>query len=340
MKRALLVLFMILTLSGAAWAQPKVAVLDALVQKGIDSSVAVPVTEKVIERLVVSGRYVVLDRANIEQVLREREFQVSGLVSDEDITAAGKYLGADLVVVVRVQKVAETYFVSSKMITVESGVIVNQSSAEGEGKLSVLIRLAEESGDVLCGNKAQERTAAEPAKAEPRETPPAKIKKRAPAQSQKVGTRTYLGFGGGTQSFDGNLYYYPNYESDGMELYAISEIWKGFCVLGNVAYLDAYTIDNGAAFLSADIGFGYARPSGIFMPWIGARVGYTFMDWPSKSLSYSDWEYGADLGADLRLGRFLLGVLYQLTASSFSESGLNELFVLQNNLYFLLGYKL
>ena len=98
------------------WARSKVAVLDAIVQKGIDGSVVVPVTEKVMGCLVVSGRFTVLDRANVEKVLREREFQVSGLVSDAEITEAGKYLGADFVVVIKVQRLAATYFLGAKMI--------------------------------------------------------------------------------------------------------------------------------------------------------------------------------------------------------------------------------
>jgi hypothetical protein len=135
----------------AAWSQPKIAVLDTQVPQSIDQSVVIPTTEKIIERLVVSGRYTVLDRANIESVLKEREFQLSGMVSDQDVVTAGKYLGADFVVVAKVQKVSETYFITAKMIAIKTGVIANQTSAQGEGKLSTLITLAEQVGDVLSG---------------------------------------------------------------------------------------------------------------------------------------------------------------------------------------------
>jgi len=43
----------------------------------MDPSVIIPITEKIAERLVVSGRCYVLDRANIDSVLKEREFEVS-----------------------------------------------------------------------------------------------------------------------------------------------------------------------------------------------------------------------------------------------------------------------
>jgi hypothetical protein len=137
--------------AAAAWSQPKVAVLDTIVPQSMDQSVVIPTTEKIIERLVVSGRFTVLDRANIESVLKEREFQLSGMVTDQDVVKAGKYLGADFVVVAKAQKVSDTYFISAKMINIKTGVIANQTSAQAEGKLSMLIDLAEEVGDVLSG---------------------------------------------------------------------------------------------------------------------------------------------------------------------------------------------
>ena len=146
MKRAIPVALFVVLAAVAVWSQPKVAVLDAIIPKNMDPSVIIPVSEKIAERLVVSGRFTVLDRANIESVLKEREFQVSGMVSDQDVVTAGKYLGADFVVVAKVTKVSDTYFISAKMIAIKTGVIANQTSAQGEGKLSELITLAERVG--------------------------------------------------------------------------------------------------------------------------------------------------------------------------------------------------
>jgi TolB-like protein len=151
MKRVILAASILVIAAATLWSQPKVAVLDAIIPQNMDPSVVVPVTEKIVERLVVSGRFTVLDRANIESVLKEREFQVSGMVSDQDVVTAGKYLGADFVVVAKVQKVGDTYFISAKMINIKTGVIANQTSAQGEGKLSTLIDLAAQVGEVLSG---------------------------------------------------------------------------------------------------------------------------------------------------------------------------------------------
>jgi raffinose/stachyose/melibiose transport system substrate-binding protein len=162
-------------------ALPKVAVLDLSLQKGIDAAVIVPVTESIMEEVVGARAYVVLDRAYIEQVLKEKEFQLSGLVSDSQVAQAGQYLGADYVVAGKIQMVGETYFVVAKMIEVKTGVIVAQSSEQGEGKAAVLITMAHTVGKKLVGGSpisalapAQPGAAAQAASPSPQPSPAGK----------------------------------------------------------------------------------------------------------------------------------------------------------------------
>jgi hypothetical protein len=134
-------------------AQPKqkIAVLDAIIEEGVDTSARVPVTEKIIEALVVSGKFAVLDRSNIQQVLDEKKFQLSGLVQDSEIKQAGVYLGADLVCVAKVSKLGRTYFVSGKIIDVITGQIEAQTSQEQQGEIDVVLSLARNIGAALAG---------------------------------------------------------------------------------------------------------------------------------------------------------------------------------------------
>jgi TolB-like protein len=144
-------LLAVLSLSAAAAlaALPKVAVLDISAQKGIDSSVVVPVTETIMEEVVSVRAYVVLDRAYVEQVLKEQEFDASAMVSDKQVAQAGEYLGADYVIAGKVQMLGESYFLVAKMIEVQTGVIVAQSSTQGEGKLTALLDMAHSIGKRL-----------------------------------------------------------------------------------------------------------------------------------------------------------------------------------------------
>jgi hypothetical protein len=306
----------------------------------MDPSVIVPTTEKIIERLVVSGRFTVLDRANIESVLKEREFQVSGMVTDKDIVTAGQYLGADFVVVAKVSKVADTYFISAKMIAIKTGVIANQTSAEGEGKLSTLIDLAAQVGEVLSGGAVLAQSAAggsndisKPSKKPDAST--AKVSGDTTSQDvapppppkrerEKLKTRVLasVGVNGGvisnsawTSTISGS--------GDGFDVHILVPIFKG---LSAVASVDSVNFVNDTwtdSFVDATAGLGYALKLGVFVPYADIKGGVTFGSDSSTSSTYT-WSgtggnLGWDLGFDLDLGKWLvLGLRYQGISSSIS----------------------
>jgi basic membrane protein A and related proteins len=148
MKRSFLIVLLVCAILPLT-AAPKVAVLDITAEKGIDTAVVVPVTESIMEEIVTTRAYVVLDRAYIEQILKEKEFQLSGMVSDSQVAQAGQYLGADYVVAGKVQLLGDSYFLVSKMIEVRTGVIVSQSSTQGKGALVALVDMAHSIGKKL-----------------------------------------------------------------------------------------------------------------------------------------------------------------------------------------------
>jgi TolB-like protein len=143
MKRTFLIILTLLAAGYALGAQnPKIAVLDATIPKGFDASVIVPITENIMEELVKSKKYTVLDRNNITAIFKERDFQLSGEVTDTDISKAGKMLGADFVVVSKMQQVGDSYFLTAKMINVTSSVIAGQASCTRNGVLTILLDMA------------------------------------------------------------------------------------------------------------------------------------------------------------------------------------------------------
>jgi hypothetical protein len=83
----------ILLFGVGAFSLPRVAVLDSIVAAGIDKTVAVPVTERIIEEFINSKNYTVLDRSYVAQILKEKEFQLSlDIVKNEEMRRAGEYL--------------------------------------------------------------------------------------------------------------------------------------------------------------------------------------------------------------------------------------------------------
>src|SRR6056297_4095028 len=129
----------ILSMAGAE----RIAVLDSLVDEGVDRSVQIPVTEKLIEVFVRRTEYTVIDRTDVQSVLSEKNFQLSGMVKTEEIREVGQYLGADLICLAKVSLVGQTYFLSVKMIDVQNGTIIGQATAESRGSVEVVLRLAE-----------------------------------------------------------------------------------------------------------------------------------------------------------------------------------------------------
>jgi TolB-like protein len=112
------------------------------------------VTDKIVEELVNSGKFTVLDRANVDQILREKEFQLSsGIVRNEEIRQAGEYLGADYVVLANASRLGSTYVISAKMIDVVTGEIAAQASTEKQGKIDVLLQIARTVGKQISGQE-------------------------------------------------------------------------------------------------------------------------------------------------------------------------------------------
>ncbi len=147
---ALTILGLVLVACGAEL--PKLAVLDVSVPKNFDNSVVVPITESLMEQLVASNKYTVLDRANIEAIFAERDFQLSGEVSNAQITQAGQFLGASFIVVSKLQIVGNSYFLSAKMIDTKTAAILKQASdTQKSDDASIVIDMAQDVGAKLLG---------------------------------------------------------------------------------------------------------------------------------------------------------------------------------------------
>lgn len=167
-KRVYLAVMLALLVPFAGLAVPQLAVLQTVLASGMDPAAAPLITTIIEEEFVNSGKYTVLDRANIEHILKEKEFQLSsGIVRNEEVRQAGEYLGADFVVIGSVSRIGQTYVVTAKIVDVVSGKIVAQTSAEKEGKIDVLLEVARVVGKRLAAYEASAPQIAEPKKEEP-----------------------------------------------------------------------------------------------------------------------------------------------------------------------------
>ncbi len=326
--------FMVVCACAAAYAAPKVAVLDAVLPQGMNAQVSIGVTEKISEELVASGKYTVLDRTTVGQSLKEIEFQMSGLVSDADIKKAGEQLnsrlGATYVVVARVSQLGNTFFISAKLIDIKTGEITAQASYEAEGNVAITLSVAQVVGKKLAlGAKETVQLAEEPKKTDK----PAKLPNPQPQQPQPAApqpsatpsvfdepssvrsrvTISYLLPTDGGTSLDVMAAAFPLVASDSLTSYGVNahllqffmdggyfSLYMGFCETdvdygtGSGSYY--YTIDG-------EIGMGWGFPliAGLQI-YAGGLIGIGSLalgdTWTDPDLMQIGLSFGAEAGVD------------------------------------------
>ena len=82
--------------------------------------VALILTEALREELFLLKRFILVDRANLEQVLKEMALQQTGLIDEKDAVKTGKGLAANQVVTGRLGMLGRTYVLQAKRIDVET----------------------------------------------------------------------------------------------------------------------------------------------------------------------------------------------------------------------------
>jgi TolB-like protein len=141
--------------SNIALAQDKssIAVLP-LEESGISSSEARVLTDELRSVLVQSGNYIVLERNNMESILQEQGFQLSGCTSTECAVEAGKLLGVEKMVTGSVGKIGELYNINVRLFDVGTGQIENTVSQKHEGSVEDLLDVINQVGIELASTSS------------------------------------------------------------------------------------------------------------------------------------------------------------------------------------------
>ena len=75
-----------------------------------------------------SGKYDMVERARIDQIIQEQNFQLSGMVSDETAVSIGKFLGAQVIIIGDISGTGNTRRLVFRALDVETGKIAGISS--------------------------------------------------------------------------------------------------------------------------------------------------------------------------------------------------------------------
>ncbi|MEA3287702.1 MAG: CsgG/HfaB family protein [Candidatus Marinimicrobia bacterium] len=148
MKRAYLSrLVLIIIVSIAAlpvWAGEEplksIAVLE-FEAKGVSKLEASTLTDRFRSELVQTKVFLQIERNKIEQIFKEQKLQMSGTVSEDKLVEIGELLGAELLVIGSIGKLASTYTIDLRLVEVESGEIIASYFKDYRGEVDGLLGL-------------------------------------------------------------------------------------------------------------------------------------------------------------------------------------------------------
>jgi curli biogenesis system outer membrane secretion channel CsgG len=104
--------------------KPNMAVLDFIAHDPISLSESAFVTEFFRSGIVKSEKVNLIDRKNMEQILNEQKFQMSGCTSEDCAVEMGKILNANEMVIGDIGKLGDRYIISISLVDIENGKIV------------------------------------------------------------------------------------------------------------------------------------------------------------------------------------------------------------------------
>jgi len=145
---------LLISLSLNAQDKISIAVL-ALQGNGISTSEASVLTDELRSVLVQTGKYNVIERSNMESILNEQGFQLSGCTSTECAVEAGKLLGVQKMFGGSVGKLGTLYNISIRIFDVQTGRIEKTESKRHEGSIEQLLDLIKQIGYALSGTNIE-----------------------------------------------------------------------------------------------------------------------------------------------------------------------------------------
>ena len=100
-----------------------VAVMELDAKEGVSVGVASIISDYLRTQIVNTDKFTMVTRENMETILKEQNFQISGCTSQECIIQVGQLLGVRKMFTGSIGKVGTTYLINLKLINIETGKI-------------------------------------------------------------------------------------------------------------------------------------------------------------------------------------------------------------------------
>ncbi len=131
--------------TGVAQEQTKRKVAVYMTQSNINDSHKKIIGAKLVSAITESDEYIAVERTAdfLAALSAENDYQLSGEVRDSQIAQLGQKFGVRYVAVVDVSEIFDEYFISARMINVETGLVEKAFDSNGPAEsMSQLITLS------------------------------------------------------------------------------------------------------------------------------------------------------------------------------------------------------
>ena len=107
--------------------------------KGVPQTEASALTDRLRTEIINLGNKKVVERGEMDEILKEQGFQQSGCVTSECMVEVGRLLGANQIVGGSISKVGNTFSVNARIIDLETGEIINSINYDYSGVIDELL---------------------------------------------------------------------------------------------------------------------------------------------------------------------------------------------------------
>jgi TolB-like protein len=122
----------------SVYARINMAVVD-FEAKGISEVNVSILTERLGIELFKTDKFNIIERQQMDEILKEQGFQQTGCFSNECVVEMGKLVGVEQIVTGSVSKFENIYSISARVIDVQTGKVLNISTYDYKGELDNLL---------------------------------------------------------------------------------------------------------------------------------------------------------------------------------------------------------
>ncbi len=137
-RAARLLLLLLLPVFLISQDKPTLAVLE-FEGAGISESEVIALSNRLRTNMTQLGVYQVIERGQMQQILQEQDFQLTGCTTDECAVEIGQLLGAQLMLAGSIGKVGNTWTVEMRVIDVETGAVMRSASYDTRGEIDQVL---------------------------------------------------------------------------------------------------------------------------------------------------------------------------------------------------------